>query len=81
VRRPHWREGGESARPLPLAAADQPAPQAPPTDGGWQFLAGSRTAPGEFNQPAGLALDCQGNLYVADTGNQRIQKLPAGAAR
>jgi outer membrane protein assembly factor BamB len=28
---------------------------------------------GEFQSPQGLALDAQGNLYVADTGNRRIQ--------
>jgi len=28
---------------------------------------------GQFDEPSGLALDEQGNLYVADTWNQRIQ--------
>lgn len=38
---------------------------------------GSR--PGELNQPAGMAVDKDGNIYVADFGNNRIQKLsPAG---
>ena len=30
---------------------------------------------GQFHDPAGIALDPTGNLYVADTGNDRIQKL------
>jgi sugar lactone lactonase YvrE/transcriptional regulator with XRE-family HTH domain len=35
--------------------------------------------PGEFNQPTGVAVDGQGNVYVADYGNDRIQKLsPSG---
>jgi WD40 repeat protein len=31
--------------------------------------------PAEFNQPQGIAVDTQGNVYVADTGNHRIQKF------
>jgi predicted membrane-bound mannosyltransferase/DNA-binding beta-propeller fold protein YncE len=30
-------------------------------------------APGQFDEPVGMALDDQGRLYVADTWNQRIQ--------
>ncbi len=30
-------------------------------------------APGQFDEPVGLAIDHQDNLYVADTWNQRIQ--------
>lgn len=34
---------------------------------------------GEYNEPRGLATDAQGNLYIADTKNHRIQKLsPSG---
>ncbi|HRZ94358.1 MAG TPA: hypothetical protein P5022_15730, partial [Candidatus Paceibacterota bacterium] len=31
--------------------------------------------PGRFFNPWGLALDSKGNLYVADAGNHRVQKL------
>jgi tripartite motif-containing protein 71 len=37
------------------------------------------TGRGEFNEPRGVAFDAQGNLFVADTKNSRIQKLsPSG---
>jgi tripartite motif-containing protein 71 len=31
--------------------------------------------PGQFNGPVGIAVDQQGDIYVADVGNHRIQKL------
>jgi len=34
-------------------------------------------APGELVEPIGVAVDAQGNVYVADTNNQRIQKFDA----
>lgn len=38
---------------------------------------GSR--PGQFRDPEGIAVDGRGNMYVADYGNNRIQKLaPSG---
>ncbi len=33
--------------------------------------------PGELNSPSGIAVDPQGFVYVADTGNNRIQKFNA----
>ncbi|MGD9762662.1 MAG: flippase activity-associated protein Agl23 [Candidatus Binatia bacterium] len=37
------------------------------------------TGSGEYNEPRGLAFDAAGNLYVADTKNNRVQKVgPSG---
>jgi serine/threonine protein kinase, bacterial len=33
-----------------------------------------------LHHPEGVAVDGSGNLYVTDSGNQRVQKLAAGAA-
>lgn len=39
------------------------------------FTGGEGTAPGKFVKPRGIATDSSGNFYVADTGNNRIQKF------
>jgi DNA-binding beta-propeller fold protein YncE len=33
------------------------------------------SAPGQFNNPQGVAVDAAGNVYVADSSNSRIQKF------
>ena len=35
---------------------------------------------GQFSVPAGIALDSQGHIYVADSGNHRIQKFDSNGA-
>jgi|GEM_PF-1587256 len=35
------------------------------------------TGNGQFEMPSGIAVDAAGNVYVADTGNHRIQKFDA----
>lgn len=45
-------------------------------DGKFLFgLGGSGSDPGQFIHPHGMAFDSHGHLYVADAGNQRIQKF------
>jgi trimeric autotransporter adhesin len=36
---------------------------------------GSAATGANLNQPSGVALDSQGNIYIADTGNARIRKV------
>ena len=36
-------------------------------------IAKSGSAPGQVNDPMGIALDSQGRIYVADSGNDRVQ--------
>jgi sugar lactone lactonase YvrE len=38
-------------------------------------IGGTGQGPGQFVRPHGMALDSKGHLYVADAGNQRIQKF------
>ncbi len=50
--------------PTPLPAADL-----------WKARHGS--APGELSSPKSIAIGPKGNIYVADTGNDRVQKFSA----
>jgi len=53
-----------------------PTPEQPKPDEGGRLSIGSYgAAQGLFIKPAGLAVDQDGNLYVADSGNNRIQKF------
>ena len=52
-------------------------------DGAFKFVFGKlgpepgKAKTGQFNEPSGLAVGPDGSVYVADTWNQRVQKLDA----
>lgn len=55
-----------------------PPPAAPELHVDLLWSVGSCGAgPGQFQSPAGIAVDEQGNLYLADVGNHRVVKLSA----
>ncbi len=39
--------------------------------------AGPASAPGHFEEPAGIAVDSAGHVFVADRGNGRVQEFTA----
>ncbi|HEY3834488.1 MAG TPA: fibronectin type III domain-containing protein [Acidimicrobiia bacterium] len=82
---------GTSAPSSSVTVTPQPVP-GPPTNvvagsaGAVSTLAGSGTAgyvnatgsSAQFSAPQGVAVDTSGNVYVADTSNQRIRKITSG---
>ena len=40
-----------------------------------EVLGGPGAVPGQFSEPWSIALDSNGNLYVADALNHRVQKF------
>ncbi|MFN0279878.1 MAG: hypothetical protein ACKVRN_14965 [Pyrinomonadaceae bacterium] len=56
-----------SGLPIPVPADSKAAPSV--------FSSGPGSELGQLSRPRGLATDAKGNLYVADSGNGRIQKF------
>jgi DNA-binding beta-propeller fold protein YncE len=57
----------------PIVSAPVETPK--PDEEGRLTIGGYGAAQGQFIKPAGLAVDQEGNLYVADSGNHRVQKF------
>jgi hypothetical protein len=47
----------------------------------WSVIAATGAAVGQVATPSGLAVDMVGNLYVADTDNNRVQEYAPGGAQ
>jgi len=67
----NYTYGGQSPTPTPTRT---PPPQGPLPDK-FLFAIGAQAPVGQFNSPYGVALAPDGTVYVADTGNQRIQRF------
>jgi hypothetical protein len=74
----HWSRGrGRGSSWQPYTVGDwQPSRPEIHDDGVYiTQWGGSGTGNGQFNAPVRLVIDASGNVYVADTGNNRIQKF------
>lgn len=69
----------ELGEPKPEVQLPPEEPRAPinPDEAVPAFRGGEGSSPGKFVKPRGIAVDEKGNFYVADTGNNRIQKFDA----
>ncbi|MFL5731650.1 MAG: DUF2298 domain-containing protein [Chloroflexia bacterium] len=70
---------GTGQAPAPATGPGTPQPEASGPPAGLFDLGQAGVGKGRFNLPRGIARDAQGNFYVADTQNERIQKFdPSG---
>ena len=46
----------------------------------WISGAGAAYSAGQFEEPVGIDVDAEGNIYVADTWNQRVQVFDSDCA-
>jgi predicted membrane-bound mannosyltransferase/sugar lactone lactonase YvrE len=61
--------------PTTEPVVSEPLAPPQPEEGGRLSIGTTGTAQGLFIKPTGLAVDQDGNLYVVDSGNNRIQKF------
>jgi sugar lactone lactonase YvrE len=64
--------------PTDRTEPDHPRIQKRDAQGNWSVIATGGSAIGQVSYPSRLAVDTAGNLYVADTNNNRVQKYTPG---
>jgi DNA-binding beta-propeller fold protein YncE len=75
------RQFQKRVKALPARPNTPPAPFGSLGEGvASMFEGGKGTEDGEFDSPTGIAVDGNGNVFVADTGNGRIEKFSSTGA-
>ena len=73
------RQFQRRVKAFPATPATPPPSSAPSRKCDCMFEGGKGTEEGQFDSPTGIAVDGNGNILVADTGNGRIEKFsPTG---
>ena len=73
----HQPRGLVYPSPTPTTTGSRSSPATAAFVGKWGSFG---HGPGQLVYPYGIATDAAGNVYVADTGNSRVQKVPVRAA-
>ena len=63
-----------------MDAANQRIQKFTPDGGWWNAWGTPGNGAGQFTSPGGIAVDAAGNVYVADTGNHRVEKFSTTGA-
>lgn len=66
-----WVHQPEALRALPIVQVQLPSTIAGSTSG----FADGTSATAQFNGPYGVAIDTEGNIYIADKNNNKIRKM------
>ena len=72
-----FRNNGGDLYPVKMLSRRRIWPAEPTSPVANAFDTGEGYARGQFSRPRGIALDDDGNIYIADSGNSRVQKFDA----
>lgn len=64
---------GTTQAPITMGGGDPPAPRPLPSDPNWGD--GGPAAAAQLNEPTGIALDAEGDLFVSDSTNGRVREV------